>query len=119
MAVEMFSWPSLHERMCRTWESNSGLLDCQADTLPIELPHLASVAEQADESYPIAHLEDRFSRDVAHVSLIYLQGIGGFVLRRGDVVQLVTKETKSGLVKVKLENSTAVGLVPLDHLQPI
>ena len=24
MAVEMFSWPSLHERMCRTWGSNSG-----------------------------------------------------------------------------------------------
>ena len=23
MAVEMFSWPSLHERMCRTWGSNS------------------------------------------------------------------------------------------------
>ena len=24
MAVEMLSWPSLHERMCRTWGSNSG-----------------------------------------------------------------------------------------------
>ena len=26
MAVEVFSWPSLHERMCRTWGSNSGPL---------------------------------------------------------------------------------------------
>ena len=38
MAVEMFSWPSLHERMCRTWGSNSGPLACQANSLPIELP---------------------------------------------------------------------------------
>ena len=38
MAVEMFSWPSLHGKMCRTWGSNSGPLACQADTLPIELP---------------------------------------------------------------------------------
>ena len=57
MAVEMFSWPSLHERMCRTWGSNSGPLACQANTLPIELPcpvsnlcqwfllHLTSVCE--------------------------------------------------------------------------
>ena len=37
MAVEMFSWPSLHERMCRTWGSNSGPLACQANSLPIEL----------------------------------------------------------------------------------
>ena len=41
MAVEMFSWPSLHERMCRTWGSNSGPLACQANTLPIELPRPA------------------------------------------------------------------------------
>ena len=34
MAVEMFSWPSLHERMCRTWGSNSGPLACQANSLP-------------------------------------------------------------------------------------
>ena len=38
MAVEIFSWPSLHERMCRTWASNLGPLACLADTLPIELP---------------------------------------------------------------------------------
>ena len=38
MAVEMFSWPSLHERMCRTWGSNSGPLTCQANLLLIELP---------------------------------------------------------------------------------
>ena len=38
MAVEIFSWPSLHERMCRTWGSNSGPLACQANILPIELP---------------------------------------------------------------------------------
>ena len=38
MAAEMFSWPSLHERMCRTWGSNSGPLACQADSLSIELP---------------------------------------------------------------------------------
>ena len=37
MAVEMFSWPSLHERMCRTWGLNSGPLACQVNTLPIEL----------------------------------------------------------------------------------
>ena len=41
MAVEIFSWPSLHERMCRTWKSNSGPLACQADMLPIELPRPA------------------------------------------------------------------------------
>ena len=41
MAVELFSWPSLHEIMCRTSGSNSGPLACQADTLPIELPHPA------------------------------------------------------------------------------
>ena len=29
MAVKMFSWPSLHERMCQTWGSN---------LLPLELP---------------------------------------------------------------------------------
>ena len=39
--VEIFSRPSLHERMCRTWGLNSGLLACQANTLPIELPHPA------------------------------------------------------------------------------
>ena len=38
MAVEIFSWPSLHERICRTWGSNLGPLACQADMLPIELP---------------------------------------------------------------------------------
>ena len=38
MAVELFSWPSLHERMCRAWGSNSGLLACQANSLPIKLP---------------------------------------------------------------------------------
>ena len=41
MAVEYFSRPSLHERMCRTWGSNSGPLACQADMLPIELPRPA------------------------------------------------------------------------------
>ena len=29
MAVDIFSWPSLHERMCQTWGSNSGPLACQ------------------------------------------------------------------------------------------
>ena len=43
IAVEMFSWPSLHERMCRTWGSNSGLLACQANSLSIELPRLVSL----------------------------------------------------------------------------
>ena len=43
MAIEMFSWPSLHKRMCRTWGSNSGLLACQADMLPIELPRQADI----------------------------------------------------------------------------
>ena len=42
MAVEIFSWPSLYERMCRTLGSNSEQLACQADTLPIELPRPAS-----------------------------------------------------------------------------
>ena len=40
MTVEMFSWPSLHERMCRTSWSNSGPLACQANTRPIELSRL-------------------------------------------------------------------------------
>ena len=34
----MFSCPSFHERMCRTWGSNLGPLACQANSLPIELP---------------------------------------------------------------------------------
>ena len=38
MAVEMFSWQNLHERMCQTWGSNSGPLACQANSLLIELP---------------------------------------------------------------------------------
>ena len=38
MAIEIFSWPSLHERMCRMWGSNSALLACLADTFSIELP---------------------------------------------------------------------------------
>ena len=42
MAIEMFSWPSLHERMCRTWGSNSGPLACQVNLLPIELPRPVS-----------------------------------------------------------------------------
>ena len=37
----MFPWPSLHERMCQTWGSNSGPLACQTDTLPIKLPRPA------------------------------------------------------------------------------
>ena len=37
MAVEISSWPSLHERMCWTWGSNSGPLACQRDMLPIGL----------------------------------------------------------------------------------
>ena len=41
MAVEMFSWPSLHERMSRKWGSNSGPLACQGNTQPIELPRPA------------------------------------------------------------------------------
>ena len=32
----MFSRPSLHERMCWTWGSNSGPLACQGNTLPIQ-----------------------------------------------------------------------------------
>ena len=39
----MFSWPSLYERMCRTWGSNSGPLACQANSLPIELPRLSDL----------------------------------------------------------------------------
>ena len=42
MTVEMFSWPSLHERMCQTWGLNSGPLACQGNTLPIELPRPVS-----------------------------------------------------------------------------
>ena len=51
MAVEIFSWPSLHERMFRTWGSNSGLLACQADTLPIELPRPANPGWEHIGSY--------------------------------------------------------------------
>ena len=42
MDIEFISWPSLHERMCTAWGSNSGRLACQADTLPIELPRYIS-----------------------------------------------------------------------------
>ena len=45
MAVEMFSCSSLHERMCRTWGSNSGPLACQANTLPIEPPRPKEVQD--------------------------------------------------------------------------
>ena len=38
MAIEMFSWPRLHERMFQMWGSNSGPLACQANSLSIELP---------------------------------------------------------------------------------
>ena len=38
MAVVIFSLPSIHERMRRTWGANSGPLACQAQHLPIELP---------------------------------------------------------------------------------
>ena len=38
MAVKIFSWPSLNERMSRTWGSNSGPFAWQADMLLIELP---------------------------------------------------------------------------------
>ena len=41
IAVEIFSWPSLHERMCRTWGSSSRPLAYQADMLPNELPRPA------------------------------------------------------------------------------
>ena len=41
MAIEIFSRPNLHERMCQMWGSNSGPLACQANTLPIKLPHPA------------------------------------------------------------------------------
>ena len=50
MAVEMFSWPNLHERICRTWGSNSGPLACQANSLSIELPR------------PVGHSEILWSR---------------------------------------------------------
>ena len=42
----MFSWPSLQERMCRTWGSNSGLLACQANSLPIELTHPVTLLDE-------------------------------------------------------------------------
>ena len=38
----MFSWPSLHERMCWTWGWNSGPLACQVNSLLIELPRPAN-----------------------------------------------------------------------------
>ena len=60
----MFPWPSLHERMCRTWGSNSGPLSCQADTLRIELPcsvHASLILTSSHTS------EDMFSRDVTHL----------------------------------------------------
>ena len=34
---EIFSWPSLHERMCQMWGSNSGPLACQVDMFPMGL----------------------------------------------------------------------------------
>ena len=37
--------------MCRMWGSNSGLLACQVDTLPIELPH----PTEAERSYHFDH----------------------------------------------------------------
>ena len=51
MAVEMFSWPSLHERMCRTWGSNSGPLACQANSLPFELPRPVYLRSKQSGSY--------------------------------------------------------------------
>ena len=51
MAVEMFSWPSLHERMCRMWGSNSGPLACQANSLPIELLRPVSTFPVMEKTY--------------------------------------------------------------------
>ena len=56
MAVEMFSWPNLHERMCRTWGSNSGPLACQANSLPIELPRLMFWYVTIWQQFAIFHL---------------------------------------------------------------
>ena len=47
MTVEMFSWPSLHERMCQTWGSNSGPLACKANSLPIRSKFIKKVRKQS------------------------------------------------------------------------
>ena len=39
MAVEIFSWPNLHEKMCRTRGSIAMPLDSQAISLPTRLTH--------------------------------------------------------------------------------
>ena len=54
MAVEVFSWLCLHERMCLTWGSNSGRLACPADTLLIELLRPAQFRQDLN---PLAQLQ--------------------------------------------------------------
>ena len=41
------------------------------------------------------------------------------IVRRGDVVKLVGPEAKTGLVKVKLEETGVIGFVPVDNLVSI
>ena len=37
--------------MCRTWASNLGPLACQADSLPIELPHPVAYQKEEQKQY--------------------------------------------------------------------
>ena len=48
--------------------------------------------------------------------LYYFQGNNGMIVRRGDVVKLVGPEAKTGLVKVKLEETGVIGFVPVENL---
>lgn len=43
----------------------------------------------------------------------------GIVVRRGDIVKQVGPDTKSGQIKVLVEESDMIGLVPVENLQPI
>ena len=54
------------------------------------------------------------------MALLYcFQGNNGMIVRRGDVVKLVGPEAKTGLVKVKLEETGVIGSVPVENLVSI
>lgn len=91
--------------------------------LPPPLPQHVTQNEDNGAVYSYAnpdHLhrsesEQRYRVTRSHIPF----GNNGITVRRGDVVRLVGPESKSGPVRVQLENSGATGFVPVENLQAI
>ena len=60
MAVEMFSWPSLHERMCRTWGSNSGAACMPSELTSDRAPGPLQVWRWSDKKWNCYPLDNIF-----------------------------------------------------------